>query len=209
MVVLAFLAITTAAQLFGYPNLPKVWFVRLVAMWLVYLALAGVALVATRSTATTPAHLIGLSAATPPRQVLVAIAVMVGLLALVVGIPAACGVPFADIVGPSRGGGAVLAMSLLTSILVVGPVEEFCFRGWLLGELQTVVRPWLAVVIQAVLFGVWHYPASFSLLQVGVTTLIGAALGLVRWKVPAATVLALGLGHGLYDATLTIIAGLA
>ena len=45
----------------------------------------------------------------------------------------------------------------LFGVLVVAPLfEEFLFRGLVMGELKKIMRPWAAIIIQAVLFGVLH-----------------------------------------------------
>ena len=43
------------------------------------------------------------------------------------------------------------------SILVVAPLfEEFLFRGLIMGELKKIMRPWAAILIQAIIFGLSH-----------------------------------------------------
>ncbi len=43
------------------------------------------------------------------------------------------------------------------SILIVAPLfEEFLFRGFIMGELKKVMRPWAAILLQAVIFGASH-----------------------------------------------------
>jgi membrane protease YdiL (CAAX protease family) len=94
-------------------------------------------------------------------------------------------------------------------VFVVGPVEELVFRGYLLGRLCELVRPGWAAVLSAVAFGLWHFPGGQDWLQVGTTTLIGLALAVIRLRVRGASIPALGLGHGLYDAGLAVAAFLA
>ena len=45
----------------------------------------------------------------------------------------------------------------LFGVLVVAPLfEEFLYRGLVMGELKKIMRPWAAIFLQALLFGVLH-----------------------------------------------------
>ncbi len=153
-------------------------------------------------------ELLGLTRQRPIRQLGAGLVVASVLLALIVGLPLLCGVPAADIAGSSNGSVASLILSVVFSLVLVGPIEELIFRGYLLGRLRQRMRPMPAVLLQAVIFGLWHFPASLSLVQVALTFVIGCLLGLVRWTMPHGTTLAVGVGHGVYDAALRVIAQL-
>lgn len=65
-------------------------------------------------------------------------------------------------------------LAALLSMLVIAPVfEEILFRGLVLGELCRVMRPWAAVGVQAVLFGVCHGVLFQSLFAAAVGVLLG------------------------------------
>jgi len=69
-------------------------------------------------------------------------------------------------------GGSVIIRFL--AIVVAGPIiEELCFRGIILNRLLTWTRTWVAVLIQALLFGIIHMNPFQSLYA----TLFGVALG--------------------------------
>ena len=185
------------------------WPTSLAVSWLAYAVMAGVVVLAVRRAGRSSGPAFGLERARPGRQAAVGVAVAAGLLAVVLGVPVALGAPVSDLAGTWQGSGAKLAAQLVTAVLVVGPVEELVFRGYLLGRLRGVMRPGSAVVVQAVLFGLWHFPRNQDVLQVAITTGIGLVLGVIRLRVRGGTVAALGLGHGLYDAALTVASWLA
>ena len=65
------------------------------------------------------------------------------------------------------------------SILIVAPLfEEFLFRGIVMGELLTIMRPWAAITLQAILFGIAHG----GLFQGLFTFVIGIVLGIVYYR---------------------------
>lgn len=62
------------------------------------------------------------------------------------------------------------------SILIAAPIfEEFLFRGLIMGELKKVMRPWVAILLQAVIFGLSHG----AIFQVPYTIFIGLLLGII------------------------------
>ena len=64
----------------------------------------------------------------------------------------------------------------LLYVIVIGPVsEELIFRGAILDRLKIAFPLWLANILQAVLFGVYH----MNLIQGGYAFCLGTALGLV------------------------------
>lgn len=83
----------------------------------------------------------------------------------------------------------VLLLRLLSNGLQNGFFEEFLFRGALQTRLRRLVTPGWAVVIQALLFGVWHIGLGYS--NTGASALLPAVLStIVSQSV-------LGLGFGL------------
>lgn len=190
-----------------FPHLKTDSWVLGVALEVVaYALIATVVVVALHRIPETVRSMLGAAAAPVTRQALVAVASAAGAFLLVVGVPCLFGVPLTDITGTSNGSVAKLIVDVAFFLIVVGPIEELCFRGYLFGRLRQLVRPSFAVVIQAVLFGLWHIPTHPNLASIGLVTVVGLLFGFVRWKVPAATILALGVAHGLYDATLAVLA---
>lgn len=67
---------------------------------------------------------------------------------------------------------------LFLSTAVCAPiVEEFTFRGFIQTKLESMTKPWAAIVIQAVLFGAFH----MNLQQFFYATLLGLLFGLMRY----------------------------
>ncbi|NLT14048.1 MAG: CPBP family intramembrane metalloprotease [Clostridiales bacterium] len=68
--------------------------------------------------------------------------------------------------------------SLLT-VGILGPIfEEILFRGLIFGELRKIMKVRIALVIQAVLFGVMH----FNVIQSSYAIIIGLLLGFVYYR---------------------------
>lgn len=55
---------------------------------------------------------------------------------------------------------SVLSCRLLSNLLQNGFGEEFIFRGALQTRLRALISPSWAIVIQALLFGIWHFAAN-------------------------------------------------
>ncbi len=146
-----------------------------------------------------------------PRDLLLTIGTVVALIALALALPVVIdriGLPFADH-GIADSIAADPSMALLfipLSLLVVGPAEEFLYRGVIQTRLADVFDTGSAVGIAAVVFAVVHILAYFdpgnvagTLVTVFVILLpLGAILGAVyeytgNLFVPM-------LAHGLYNA---------
>lgn len=68
---------------------------------------------------------------------------------------------------------------VLFIIVVLAPINEECiFRGLILSKLKKNMRPVFAVIITAVLFGVFH----MNLIQALYVIPVGAALSYIAWK---------------------------
>jgi membrane protease YdiL (CAAX protease family) len=139
------------------------------------------------------------------RQMLTAVA----LAALTLGLtlwPALFGV---NVMGDGETRPWVFLYLALRTFFLVGFVEEFVWRGYVLGGTLRAVRsgPW-AVVISSLIFGLWHFPANQDFLQVFVTALIGAIYATAMLKVRHCSTLATGTAHGLHDLTLLVLASL-
>jgi uncharacterized protein len=61
------------------------------------------------------------------------------------------------------------------------------------------------MVISAVVFGLWHYPNTHSLVNVASTTVIGLFYGFCRWRVKDCSLLSLSVAHGLNDAVIILL----
>ena len=71
-----------------------------------------------------------------------------------------------------------LVTALLCAVVIAPWFEEILFRGLVMGELLKVVRPWVAITLQAIVFGVAH-GVLFQFLYAFV---IGIILGIVYYR---------------------------
>ncbi|SNR39053.1 CPBP family intramembrane glutamic endopeptidase [Halorubrum vacuolatum] len=97
-----------------------------------------------------------------------------------------------------------LAM-IVVSILVVGPVEEFLFRGVVQGGLRRAFDAAPAILLASLIFGLIHFPAVAGtdierLAYVGVVIGLGCVLGYLYERTD--NILIPGLAHGLYNAAI-------
>ncbi|MFM1801826.1 MAG: hypothetical protein RJA81_1178, partial [Planctomycetota bacterium] len=74
-----------------------------------------------------------------------------------------------------------LMMSLTAVAIVPGFCEELAFRGWIFAGLQSNNRPWAAILISSVLFGVIHVLLS-AYQQFFHATLLGVVLGILAYR---------------------------
>ena len=137
-------------------------------------------------------------------QILIGVAFAAVLCFLMGIVPILCGT---SIIGshtePSAG---FLAISAVQDILFVGVCEEIVFRGYVQNQIEVWLKKckWLAPLIAAVLFGLWHI-INGSLIQVLFTTLIGCVLGYSKYFIKDCTLLTVVIAHGLYDFSLLLL----
>ena len=131
------------------------------------------------------------------------------LLALVVGALLAGG--SARWIGPAAldGGEWLNALALVVG---VGFAEELVFRGWLWGELQQLVAPRPALLLQAVVFALVHpwsrYGGLGAVGLLGGLMLLGLNLALLRRNDQGVLWGAIGLHGGLVGGWFALQAGL-
>lgn len=71
----------------------------------------------------------------------------------------------------------------LVMFIFVGFGEETVFRGYAMGTLRQTGKPWLIVLLPAVIFGLAHSTnANFSLLSCVNIILAGILIGILYWK---------------------------
>lgn len=113
--------------------------------------------------------LIGISAWVPAHE-------LNALQQSVIGIPQV----FTD--GIESFAAAIKALPLSSAIVLIALVpalcEELLFRGYLLSALSTTGRKWTAIVVSAVIFGIFH----FVLFRFVVTACLGALLAYLVWQ---------------------------
>lgn len=91
-------------------------------------------------------------------------------------------------------------------IFAIGLVEEFVFSGFIFEKIKRVAgKDIIAVIISSVFFGVFHF-FSGNLVQMVMTACIGAFFCFCRLKIKNCSTLSLLIGHGVYDALITVFA---
>ncbi len=89
-------------------------------------------------------------------------------------------------------------------IAAIGLVEEFVFRGFVYEKTKNVShKEIIAIIGSSVLFGVFHLFGG-NIIQMVVTACMGAFFCLCRLKVKNCSTLSLIIGHGVYDALITV-----
>jgi len=84
---------------------------------------------------------------------------------------------------------AIISSRLLSHLMINGFSEEFLLRGALQTRLRALLSPSWAIVIQALIFGFWHFAANFG--SIGFT---GSAAVIAFCVVKTATA---GLAYGI------------
>ncbi len=89
-------------------------------------------------------------------------------------------------------------------IFAVGFVEEFVFRGFIYEKIKCISqKDMIAIIGSSVLFSVFHL-FSGNFIQMFMTACIGAFFCFCRLKVKNCSTLSLIIGHGVYDALITV-----
>lgn len=137
-------------------------------------------------------------------QILIGLAIAAGLCLTFGIVPILCGT---SIIGshtePSAG---YLIISAIQDILFVGVAEEIVFRGYVQNQFEIWLKKgkWLAPLIAAALFGLWHI-INGNLVQVLFTTVIGGVFGYCKYLIKDCTLLSVIIAHGLYDFSLVLL----
>lgn len=100
----------------------------------------------------------------------------------------------------------IIIYSVVFDVICAGMGEETLFRGYFMERFRSLTNSdtW-AVVLPALIFGIWHFPNGQDFLQVILTALIGAVFGFARLKMKNTTTLSVGISHGLHDVYLLIL----
>lgn len=94
----------------------------------------------------------------------------------------------------------ILILNFAFFVFAVGPVEELVFRVYVQETFISFFKThkWVAVIIAAFLFGLWHI-INGSLLQVLFTFGIGLVFGFAKYFLKDCKFLGVATAHGLYD----------
>jgi membrane protease YdiL (CAAX protease family) len=100
----------------------------------------------------------------------------------------------------------IFIYSIVFDIVFVGMGEEMLFRGYFMDRFHTLTGSGVwAVVIPALMFGIWHFPNNQDFLQLILLPLVGAAFGFARLKIKDCSTLSVGIAHGLYDSYILVL----
>lgn len=89
-------------------------------------------------------------------------------------------------------------------IFAVGFAEEFIFRGFIYEKINRISqKDMIAIIGSSVLFGAFHLFGG-NFIQMLMTACIGAFFCFCRLKVKNCSTLSLIIGHGVYDALITV-----
>lgn len=99
------------------------------------------------------------------------------------------------------------SLYIVLSQLLVAFAEELFFRGYLLEMMKVVAKTSeRAVIISALLFGLWHYPISHNIGLVIITFFLGAIYGTLRTLFEKTEkeigIVSLSIAHWLFNVVL-------
>lgn len=137
-------------------------------------------------------------------QILIGVGIAI-LLCFFIGIlPILCGTSLIGSHSDMSVGDLLLAA--MQDIFFVGVGEEIVFRGYVQNQFSIWLkkRKWLAPLIAAVFFGLWHI-INGSLIQVLFTTVIGCVFGYAKYFIKDCSLLSVMVAHGLYDFSLVLL----
>lgn len=141
------------------------------------------------------------------KQMVVAVTALMFWIITTVVIPLGLEVPLSRLVGMPYYEKKILIFRLIYYILFVGFSEEFIFRGYYYQRLKKLCNhEWIAIIGSSILFGGMHYITSGNMWLVLETFLAGIFYALCAHKCKWGSVWATSLSHGLYDASLVLIA---
>lgn len=121
------------------------------------------------------------------------------VLSLCVGLlPAVCGNSF---IGEHMDYKSwILVLDFWYFLFIIAPTEELIFRVYIQDTIISILPKykWIAVIISALLFGLWHWINGFFI-QVLFTFGFGLIWGFAKYCIKNCKYLGLSLSHGLYD----------
>ena len=107
--------------------------------------------------------------------------------------PLAESIEEAELTTPDIFGAGQILVALFAIVIVAPLFEELLFRVLVMGELKKVMRPWAAITLQAIIFGVAHGVLFQSLFAI----VAGVFLGIVYYK--TRNIFASALCHSVFN----------
>lgn len=141
----------------------------------------------------------GLTAGQLPRQILIGIVIGLCMSIVLALLPMLLGLKQLVYTGSGFHHAGDALLRLVYFIAVVGLVEEFLFRGYVLHKLEAIcLSDGAPILISSLLFGLFHLK-GFNFSQVLTTALIGTFFCICQKRIPACSLLSLAIAHGLHD----------
>lgn len=140
------------------------------------------------------------------QQIVIGLGMFAVMSIIFIGLPLLIGVNKQDVLSFKASSIGILVFFLMWDIIFVGMGEEIIFRGYFLDRFQSLTssKIW-AVVLSSVLFGLWHYPVGRNIMQVLMTSVIGAVYAIARLRIKNCSTLSVGIAHGLNDAFIVLL----
>jgi len=140
-----------------------------------------------------------------PIQILIGLAIAIGLGFLIGVLPIMIGGSDASLIGKKQTNLTNIIFLMITDVIFIGTCEELIFRGYIQTKINKLSNhKWVGVLIAAALFGLWHI-INGVWFQVLFTFLIGCVFGFCRAYLKNCSLLSVIIAHGFYDALLVVI----
>ena len=97
---------------------------------------------------------------------------------------------------------------LIYDTAAIAAVEELVFRGFCMKKIERMTgNAWVGAAVSSIVFGLFHFSTG-SIVQILMTTAIGAGWAVCKLKIRHCTLLSLIIAHGLYDFIIAAAASL-
>ena len=135
-------------------------------------------------------------------QILIGLVIAIALCLVFGVIPILCG----DTYPHTEPTAENLILGAVQNILFVGVGEEIVCRGYIQNQFQIWLKKckWLAPLIAAVIFGLWHI-INGDLEKVLFATVVGCVFGYSKYLFKDCTLLSVIIAHGFYDLFLVLL----
>jgi membrane protease YdiL (CAAX protease family) len=178
---------------------------RMIAKPIIYLLLVGMPLIISRLLRN-PIGNLGFKRENLLKQILTGVGIFIVVGAVYAAAVFALGDNKTILLDTKKEGALEIAYGVASVILLAGFGEEILFRGYFLGRFQTLVKSGVgAVVITALMFGIWHFPGGQDFLQVIIVSVLGFIYGFSMLKMKNCTTLSVAIAHGLHDTLILIL----
>lgn len=110
------------------------------------------------------------------------------------------------LLGSPKDSFGIILFYVIFNMVFVGMGEEILFRGYFLERFNKLTdSKALAVILSAVMFGIWHFPGGQDFLQVIITAMLGSIYAMTIFKLRDCTTLSVGIAHGLHDVYILVL----